>query len=189
MSEASALRFDQNSMPHAYDEYLVPRLYTPWARKLLETAKLGPNHHLLDVACGTGAVARLAGPVVGMRGRAVAQISRVLQKGGRIGASIWGSLETCHFWHALAIAFKKSIPPLNEELLKANAFTGAEALGELLEAVGFIKVEIHTEKMPMVFRRRCCAGSASRARHTLRSEDIRVGYHPARVRSGGETGL
>ncbi|MBC5816524.1 MAG: class I SAM-dependent methyltransferase [Candidatus Eremiobacteraeota bacterium] len=236
-------------MPHAYDEYLVPRLYTPWARKLLETAKLGPNHHLLDVACGTGAVARLAGPVVGMRGRvvacdlsrpmldaarahhrlptaagieyfevaaeelpfedrsfqvvtvqhglqyfkqrgrAVAQISRVLQKGGRIGASIWGSLETCHFWHALAIAFKKSIPPLNEELLKANAFTGAEALGELLEAVGFIKVEIHTEKMPMVFRRRCCAGSASRARHTLRSEDIRVGYHPARVRSGGETGL
>lgn len=198
-------------MPHAYDEYLVPRLFTPWARKLLEIAKLGPNHHVLDVACGTGAVARLAAPVVGMRGRvaacdisrpmldvarshhrlpnaagieyfevaaeelpfeeksfqvvtsqhglqffkqrgrALAQMFRVLQKGGRIGVSIWGPLETCHFWHALSIAFKKSMPPLNDELLKASSFCEAEALQELLEAAGFVRVEIHTEKMPLVF--------------------------------------
>lgn len=211
MSEASALRFDHNSMSHAYDEYLVPRLFIPWARKLLEISKLGPNHHILDVACGTGAVSRLAAPVVGMRGRvaacdtsrpmldvarshhrlpnaagieyfqvaaeelpfedksfqvvtaqqglqffkqrgrALAQMFRVLQKGGRIGVSIWGPLETCQFWHALSIAFKKSIPPLNDELLKATSFCDAGALQELLEAAGFVRVEIHTEKMPLVF--------------------------------------
>lgn len=72
MNDGSALRFKDGSMSHAYDEFLVPRLFVPWARNLLEHAKVGPNHHLLDVACGTGAVARLASQAVGLRGRIAA---------------------------------------------------------------------------------------------------------------------
>lgn len=198
-------------MPHDYDEYLAPRLFTPWARKLLEQTKVGPNHHILDVACGTGAVARLAAPMVGMRGRvaacdvsrpmldqarlhhrlpnaagieyfevaaeelpfedsvfqialsqhgfqffkqrsrAAAQMFRVLQKGGRIGASIWGPLETCHFWHALSIALKRSVPPLAEQIAQTAAFSDPNALKELLEAAGFTRVEVHTEKRQLIF--------------------------------------
>lgn len=43
----------------AYEEYLVPALFAPFARRLIERAQPRPGDRVLDVACGTGIVARL----------------------------------------------------------------------------------------------------------------------------------
>jgi ubiquinone/menaquinone biosynthesis C-methylase UbiE len=49
-----------DSAPELYERYLVPAITSIWAGDLIERAKPKPTEHLLDVACGTGAVARLA---------------------------------------------------------------------------------------------------------------------------------
>jgi ubiquinone/menaquinone biosynthesis C-methylase UbiE len=44
-----------------YDTYLVPALFEPWAREVIQRAKVWSGDRALDVACGTGIVAcRLA---------------------------------------------------------------------------------------------------------------------------------
>jgi SAM-dependent methyltransferase len=60
--------FASSSAAETYDEVLVPRLFTPCAEILL--SRLGPNpgETLLDVACGTGIVVRLAAPLLGPAG-------------------------------------------------------------------------------------------------------------------------
>ena len=50
----------RGSGPAAYEHYLVPILFRPLAQRLLEVADVRPDDRLLDVACGTGIVARLA---------------------------------------------------------------------------------------------------------------------------------
>lgn len=52
----------------AYERYLVPTIFEPWARDLVDLASIRPGHRVLDVACGTGIVARLAAPRVGPAG-------------------------------------------------------------------------------------------------------------------------
>lgn len=51
-----------------YERDLVPALFEPWARELVELADPRPGERVLDVACGTGIVARLAAPRVGGAG-------------------------------------------------------------------------------------------------------------------------
>jgi SAM-dependent methyltransferase len=41
-----------------YENYMVPPLFAPWALRLIEAANPQPGEHVLDVACGTGIVAR-----------------------------------------------------------------------------------------------------------------------------------
>jgi ubiquinone/menaquinone biosynthesis C-methylase UbiE len=53
----------------AYERYLVPALFTPWARDLLARISLRPQDRVLDVACGTGIVLRLAAHQIGSTGR------------------------------------------------------------------------------------------------------------------------
>lgn len=43
-----------------YERDLVPALFEPWARDLVELADLQPGQRVLDLACGTGIVTRLA---------------------------------------------------------------------------------------------------------------------------------
>jgi ubiquinone/menaquinone biosynthesis C-methylase UbiE len=52
-----------------YDDVLVPRLFTPWARLLLDRLAVQPGEAVLDVACGPGSVTRLAATAVGQGGR------------------------------------------------------------------------------------------------------------------------
>jgi ubiquinone/menaquinone biosynthesis C-methylase UbiE len=54
------------------ERLLVPTVTLPWARDLVERVGLQPGRRVLDVACGTGAVARLAAAAVGEEGRVAA---------------------------------------------------------------------------------------------------------------------
>ncbi len=63
--------FSGSGAAGAYESVLVPRLFTPCAIALLTRLGLNPGETLLDVACGTGIVARLAAPVLGPTGRVI----------------------------------------------------------------------------------------------------------------------
>ena len=54
-----------------YEKFLVPALFEEWAPKMLAAANVGEDDHVLDVACGTGIVARYAVSEVGDGGRVV----------------------------------------------------------------------------------------------------------------------
>lgn len=56
------------SAPENYERYFVPAIGAPVADDLIEVADLRENERVLDVACGTGAVARLASALVGEGG-------------------------------------------------------------------------------------------------------------------------
>jgi len=54
-----------------YEENLVPAIFTPWGQELVSLAAPQPGEHVVDLACGTGAVARLAATRLGTSGRCV----------------------------------------------------------------------------------------------------------------------
>jgi ubiquinone/menaquinone biosynthesis C-methylase UbiE len=57
--------------PEAYERYIVPAWMSEWAQALVEIAEVGTGQQVLDVACGTGVVARKAVRLVGQSGRVV----------------------------------------------------------------------------------------------------------------------
>src|SRR5688500_1218869 len=57
------------SAPENYERYFVPSIGGPLAQDLVQTAALRSGERLLDVACGTGVVTRLAAERVGRSGR------------------------------------------------------------------------------------------------------------------------
>ena len=57
------------SGPESYEHHMVPALFAPWATLLVEQARLQSGERVLDAACGTGIVARLALSRVGAAGQ------------------------------------------------------------------------------------------------------------------------
>ena len=51
-----------------YEHHLVPAVFHTWATLLIEQGQLQPGERIVDVACGTGIVARLAAQQVGAAG-------------------------------------------------------------------------------------------------------------------------
>jgi ubiquinone/menaquinone biosynthesis C-methylase UbiE len=60
------------SAPGNYERYFVPVIGAPLATDLIDIAGLRPGERVLDVACGTGIVARLAAERVGSTGTVTA---------------------------------------------------------------------------------------------------------------------
>lgn len=44
----------------SYEDFFVPALFEPWAPRIASSAGVGPGDRVLDVACGTGVLAREA---------------------------------------------------------------------------------------------------------------------------------
>ena len=59
-----------------YERYLARYILGPWAPLLVDAAHLTVGERVLDVACGTGVVARIAAQRVGPTGRVVGRRSQ-----------------------------------------------------------------------------------------------------------------
>jgi ubiquinone/menaquinone biosynthesis C-methylase UbiE len=83
-----------------YEQYLVPTIFVPWAQHLLSKAVPKQGDNILDVACGTGIVARMAKARVGATGRVVGvdlnggmlSVARTIDAGGTID---WIEADVC----------------------------------------------------------------------------------------------
>jgi ubiquinone/menaquinone biosynthesis C-methylase UbiE len=62
---------NQASFPEMYERWLVGPLFRPWAELTLDEVALSPSDRILDVACGTGIVARVAKERLGETGYVV----------------------------------------------------------------------------------------------------------------------
>jgi ubiquinone/menaquinone biosynthesis C-methylase UbiE len=60
------------SAPEVYERELVPAVFGPWAPVVVELAHPSPGERVVDVACGTGIVARIAAARVGPSGSVAA---------------------------------------------------------------------------------------------------------------------
>jgi ubiquinone/menaquinone biosynthesis C-methylase UbiE len=59
------------SAAEVYEEFFVPALLQDWARRVTEAARIQPGLHVLDVACGTGILARTVAERIGPNGAVV----------------------------------------------------------------------------------------------------------------------
>lgn len=64
--------FGPASVADGYRECLAPVIFRPWASRLVDLVGVEPGETVLDVASGTGVVARLAASRVGAGGRVIA---------------------------------------------------------------------------------------------------------------------
>jgi ubiquinone/menaquinone biosynthesis C-methylase UbiE len=71
MTDEAGISAHFNRHAENYERVYVPAVMGAWAADLLEMAALRPGERVLDVACGTGIVARIAAPQVGAAGRVV----------------------------------------------------------------------------------------------------------------------
>jgi ubiquinone/menaquinone biosynthesis C-methylase UbiE len=72
VSEARSRGFVELSVPEAYERFMGPQLFEPWARELVARAPSRGGMRVLDMASGPGAVARQLAAAVGESGRVVA---------------------------------------------------------------------------------------------------------------------
>jgi ubiquinone/menaquinone biosynthesis C-methylase UbiE len=56
---------------HAYEALLVARMFEPWGERLLDRLQVAAGQDVVDIACGTGSVTRLAAARVGRTGSVV----------------------------------------------------------------------------------------------------------------------
>lgn len=62
---------NQANFPQMYEHWLVGPLFRPWAEMTIDEVKLSPKDRVLDIACGTGIVARVARERLGDAGHVV----------------------------------------------------------------------------------------------------------------------
>src|SRR5215468_4735515 len=68
-TETRSPHFNREATANTYRDIHLPRVFTPWARVLLELLTPRPGDAVLDVATGPGTVARPAAQLAGPSGR------------------------------------------------------------------------------------------------------------------------
>jgi ubiquinone/menaquinone biosynthesis C-methylase UbiE len=68
------LRDIMSNPAETYESYMGPSLFAPWAKNLVQSANPTPGERVLDVACGTGIVARRVAVHVESNGKITAAI-------------------------------------------------------------------------------------------------------------------
>jgi ubiquinone/menaquinone biosynthesis C-methylase UbiE len=58
-------------LAESYEHFMVPSLFAPWSSYLIQCANPQPGERVLDIACGTGIVARNVVPRVGSQGMVI----------------------------------------------------------------------------------------------------------------------
>jgi ubiquinone/menaquinone biosynthesis C-methylase UbiE len=66
-----SIPFARPTFPEMYEQALVGPLFRPWAELMVEDVRPSPGERVLDIACGTGIVARLTQDRLGETGRVV----------------------------------------------------------------------------------------------------------------------
>jgi SAM-dependent methyltransferase len=66
---------NDTSAAQAYEDHLVGKVFGPWAERVVALGKPAPGETVLDVACGSGIGARLAGPLIAPGGRMISSDS------------------------------------------------------------------------------------------------------------------
>ncbi len=59
------------SPAEVYEEFFVPALFRQWASRVADAAGIEPGQQVIDVACGTGVLARTVADRVGAKGKVV----------------------------------------------------------------------------------------------------------------------
>lgn len=65
------LAMDQVRFPQMYEHWLVGPLFGPWAEMTFDEVELKKGDRVLDIACGTGILARVAQERLGSAGYVV----------------------------------------------------------------------------------------------------------------------
>lgn len=55
-------------LAESYERFMVPSLFAPWSSYLIQRANPQQGEYVLDIACGTGIVARNVAPLAGSQG-------------------------------------------------------------------------------------------------------------------------
>ena len=89
-----------------YERYLVPALFRPWADILLDYAKPQPGDRVLDIACGTGIVARQIARHLGEQGHVAAlDLNPAMLAAARSLGDSEGAIVEWHQGSALELPF------------------------------------------------------------------------------------
>lgn len=85
-----AYAMNQSNFAEMYERLLVGPLFRPWAEVLLDRVSVASGDRVLDLACGTGIVARLAKERLGQKGRVVGLdlSSQMIEVGRSIDPSV-----------------------------------------------------------------------------------------------------
>jgi ubiquinone/menaquinone biosynthesis C-methylase UbiE len=190
-----------------YERYLVPPVTLPWAVDLVGRVGVEAGACVLDVACGTGAVARVAAERVGDGGRvvgvdvnrsmlrvararlpevewcegsvialpftagefdvlfcqlglqffpdrsaALSEMRRVLAKGGRVGASVYTSIERNPAAEALSDALDRHFGGEASRAKRSeHSLADPAKLAGLLATAGFAGVRVETVALEVRF--------------------------------------
>src|SRR5688572_5521057 len=92
-----------------YEDWFVPAVFAPLARKVIDQTEIAPDARVLDVACGTGIVARLIAQRIGAQGRVVGlDLSPAMLAVARRAAASAGLSVEWHEGSAEALPFADS---------------------------------------------------------------------------------